>query len=108
MLDDTIAAIATPLGVGGLAVLRISGPSVAVVGLRGRYNQRGDFLITTTSPVDEAAPASTDEFVFAHLASGGGYSTQFILYSGSAGATSGTVRFFDQSGQPLTLPLSPP
>src|SRR6185369_11973924 len=26
MLDDTIAAIATPLGEGGLAVVRISGP----------------------------------------------------------------------------------
>src|SRR6185369_10769093 len=27
MLDDTIAAIATPLGEGGLAVIRVSGPN---------------------------------------------------------------------------------
>ncbi len=26
MFDDTIAAIATPLGEGGLAVIRVSGP----------------------------------------------------------------------------------
>ena len=31
MLDDTIAAIATPLGEGGLAVIRISGPGALVV-----------------------------------------------------------------------------
>ena len=31
MLDDTIAAIATPLGEGGLAVVRISGPQALVV-----------------------------------------------------------------------------
>src|SRR2546421_1040008 len=31
MLDDTIAAIATPLGEGGLAVIRLSGPQALVV-----------------------------------------------------------------------------
>src|SRR6185369_9559721 len=32
MLDDTIAAIATPLGEGGLAVIRLSGPEALNVG----------------------------------------------------------------------------
>ena len=31
MLDDTIAAIATPIGEGGLAVIRISGPQALAV-----------------------------------------------------------------------------
>ena len=31
MLDDTIAAIATPLGEGGLAVIRISGPRALMI-----------------------------------------------------------------------------
>ena len=31
MFDDTIAAIATPLGEGGLAVVRISGPQALAV-----------------------------------------------------------------------------
>ena len=38
MFDDTIAAIATPLGEGGLAVVRLSGPAalqVADKGFRG-------------------------------------------------------------------------
>lgn len=87
-------------------LLRISGSGISVVGLRGRYNQRGDFLITTTSPVDEAAAASRAEFGFAHLVDGSGYTTQFILFSGAAGLpSSGTVRFFTQAGQPLPLTL---
>jgi hypothetical protein len=90
-------------------VLRISGSGISVVGLRGRYNQRGDFLMTTMSPVDEAAATTSAEFVFPHLVDGGGYTTQFVLFSGGAGQSSaGTVRFYDQSGQALPLPTSPP
>jgi len=35
MLDDTIAAIATPLGEGGLAVVRLSGPQALTIADRG-------------------------------------------------------------------------
>ncbi len=87
-------------------VLRITGANVFVTGLRGRYNERGDFLITTTAPIDETAAASTTEMVFPHLADGGGYTTQFILFSGNAGSTSnGLLRFFSQSGGALGLTL---
>jgi hypothetical protein len=86
-------------------VLRISAPlPVAVTGLRGRNNERGDFLITTVQPVNESAPPSTGDAYLPHFVDSGGYSTQFILYSGSANqSSSGTIRFFSQSGQPLAL-----
>jgi hypothetical protein len=86
-------------------VLRVSGTgSIAVVALRTRYNERGDFLITTTPPSDETAPASAADLVFPHIADGGGYSTQFILFSAAAQqVTSGTIAFYGQSGTPLTL-----
>ena len=32
MLDDTIAAIATPLGQGGLAIIRVSGENAVTIG----------------------------------------------------------------------------
>ena len=88
-------------------VLRISGPSsITVVGLRGRYNERGDFLITTTPPVAEDEPASTGEALFPHIVEGAGYTTQFILFSGKPGqAASGTLRFLSQAGQPLILSI---
>ena len=89
-------------------VLRISTGSasgVSVVGLRGRYNERGDFLITTTTPVNESGtPTSTTTF-FPHLVDGNGYTTQFILFSGMASqSTSGTLRFFKASGEATSVP----
>ena len=87
-------------------VLRIASTSpIAVVGLRGRYNERNEFLVTTTPPADEAAPITRTELVFPHFANSGGYTTQFILISPSAAAPPGTLRFFSQSGQAWALRL---
>jgi len=91
-------------------VLRISSSSpISVVGLRGRYNERPqpDFLLTTTPPTLESQAASSAELLFPQLVNGGGYSTQFILFSGSAGQVSaGNLRFFTTTGLPLSLALS--
>jgi polyhydroxybutyrate depolymerase len=85
-------------------VLRVSGTGITVTGLRGRYNQRGDFLITSTSPFDESLPATFAVQMFPHVVNGGGYTTQFILFSGSAGQTAaGGVLFHNQTGQPLNI-----
>jgi len=91
----------------GQRILRISSASpISVIGLRGRYNERHDFLITTLPPVDEAAARSTAELLFPHFADAGGYTTQFILL-GNLGAqpVSGTLRMFSPSGQPANLIL---
>jgi hypothetical protein len=82
-------------------VLALSSPApLAVTSLRGRTNERGDFLITTTAPVDQSIPASSSELLFPHFTDGGGYSTQFILFGQT---TSGTTYFFNDLGQPRTL-----
>jgi len=90
-------------------VLRVSSPStIAMVGLRGRYNERNDFLFTTTPPVNEGAAAPASTLFFPHIVDGGGYTTQFIIFSGQAGQTSsGTLQLFSQSGAALTLSLAP-
>jgi hypothetical protein len=85
-------------------VLQISGATVYVTGLRGRYNELGNFLITTTDPIDETAQPTTAELVFPQLADGGGYTTQIILFSGTGGqSATGVLQFLSQSGQPLIL-----
>jgi len=89
-------------------VLRIttSGPGVSVVGLRGRYNERNDFLITTTPAINEAAPPISGLLLFPHFAMGGGYTTQFILFGGAVGqAPSGYLIFTNQDGTPLNISL---
>jgi len=87
-------------------LLRItSAAPVAVVGLRSRRNERGDFLITTTPPVAENS-SSTSELFFPHFVDGGGYTTQFILFSAGARAPlNATLRFLSQTGQALDLKL---
>jgi hypothetical protein len=86
-------------------VLRITSPAsaLAVMGLRSRYNERGEFLITTTSPINALNypnyPATP--YMFPHFADGGGFTTQFILLSPGQ-SVSGQLQFFDQNGRPIT------
>ena len=86
-------------------VLRVTSTTeVAIVGLRLRVNERGELKVTTTPPSNEMAPATTAETVFPHIVDSGGWSTQFILFSGTAGqGASGTLSFFDYTGQLLYL-----
>jgi hypothetical protein len=94
-----------PVPFGGILRLA-SNTSISVVGLRGRYNERRDFLITTTQPVNESTVASTGPLYFPHIADGGGFTTQIILFSGQPGQSSnGTIQFFSQSGGALDLSL---
>ena len=87
-------------------VLRISTPAssgIAVAGLRGRTNERGDFLISTIPSVDESVEATTTRLVFPHFVEGSGYTTQFILFSGAAYWTpTGVLRLYDQTGLPIS------
>lgn len=84
-------------------VLRVSSSSsISVVGLRGRYNERGDFLITTIPPVNEVSAASNGPLYFPHIADSGGYTTQFILFSGAAGqSSSGSLQLLSTTGTTL-------
>ena len=86
-------------------VLRVTSTGdVAVVGLRLRANEKEELKMTTTSPSNEMDPSTSEDRYFAHIADSGGWSTQFILYSGTAGQTaSGTLSFIDTAGQPLDL-----
>ncbi|PYS23219.1 MAG: hypothetical protein DMG11_25750, partial [Acidobacteria bacterium] len=62
------------------AVLRVSSStSISAIGVRGRYNERGDFLISTTPALADDSVATNAELVFPHIVTGGGYTTEFIL-----------------------------
>jgi hypothetical protein len=81
--------------------------SISVVGLRARYNERGDFLITTTPPSLENGTPSTAEKNFPHLANGDGWTTQFVLFSGTSGqASGGTLSLVSQGGASLDLNIN--
>jgi hypothetical protein len=80
---------------------------ITIVGLRARYNERNDLLITTTPPGDEGVPPPVSGLYFPHFADAGGYSTQFILFSAQPGQTpSGTLQLVPQAGGAVNLVLS--
>jgi hypothetical protein len=82
-------------------VLRMtSSAAVSVTGLRAHINERGEFLITTTAPVDNLATAGAAELFLPYFAEGQGYSMQFVLFGRTA---SGTMYFIDQAGNPASL-----
>jgi len=89
-------------------VLRVTTTAVgvSVVALRQRKNERGDYLVTTTPPTLETGIPTAVARSFPHFVNGGGYTTQFVLFSGTIGQTAtGTIRFYGQSGAPLPLSL---
>ncbi len=90
-------------------VLRITSSSapISVVGLRGRYNSRTDFLLTTTPALLEGSDPVVSQVVFPHIVDAGGWTTQFVLFGRTAGRTStGTLRFLSAAGQTLNLQLA--
>jgi hypothetical protein len=88
----------------GLLRVSSSGSPISVAAVRSRYNERGDFLATTLPVANEAAVTNSSPVVFPVIANGGGYATQFIVYSGSPGASgSGSMDFVAQNGTPLTI-----
>jgi hypothetical protein len=87
-------------------ILRVSTDSgvVSAIGLRTVYNERGEFLITTTSPTSETAAPATGLLLMPHLPDSGGFTSQIILYSASGGqAPSGSVVLVENSGQPFAV-----
>jgi hypothetical protein len=89
-------------------VLRMSSttPGLSMVGLRGRYNERQEFLITAIQPIVEGVIPPNVPVFFPQIADGGGYSTQFVLINATGdNPVYGSVQFYTQSGGNLSLAL---
>ena len=88
-------------------VLRVSSDSsIAVTVLQTRHNELGHFLMTSTPAVPENYAPASSELLFPHFATGGGYEMQVVLFAArSAPVPAGTIYFFEQNGNPLTLQL---
>jgi hypothetical protein len=82
-----------------------SSTPIAALAVRGRYNERGDFLLSTTPPTDPALAPDGEVFI-PQVLHGGGYNTQIVIFGGTEQEpTSGNIYFFDQNGQPITPPI---
>jgi hypothetical protein len=80
---------------------------ITIVGLRARYNERNDLLITTTPPGDEGVPPPASGLYFPHFADAGGYTTQFVLFSAQPGQRpSGTLQVVPEASGAVNLVIS--
>ena len=105
-IDEFFPTLTTPFS--GILRITSNAPDIAIVGLRLAISQRNEILVTTTPPVDENAAAITAGLFFPHFVDSDGWTTQFILFSGSPGQTAaGMIRFTGQDGQPLELSVAP-
>ena len=77
---------------------------VAVVGVLGVTNERGDFLMSTL-PVTLLSSAATDPVVLSQFADGLGWTTTLLLVNPTDNDIAGTVQFLDPSGQAQTLSI---
>ena len=104
-IDEIFGSLTTPFS--GILRITSTATDMAVVGLRLTTNERNDVLITTTPPSDESSATSSADLFFPHFLDSGGWTTQFILFSGSDGQMSGgTLRFTGQDGVGLDLSVS--
>jgi hypothetical protein len=87
---------------GGLRISTSAATPVALIGIRGHYNERRDFLMSVVHL--NADPAVAGELYFPHVVQGGGFTTQVVLYS-TSNTASGVVRFFSQTGNPASTKL---
>jgi hypothetical protein len=95
-------SLQTPLQ--GVLEVNSSAGKIAVVGIRARFNERGDFLFAATPPIDEEDMSRRR--LFAHLVDGGGYSTQIVLLPALTNRNAtGAIYFFSSSGKPWSLIL---
>jgi hypothetical protein len=108
-LAQFVAEIFPSLPAGFKGVLRVSTASpsgVSIVGVRGHYNERGDFLMATTAPINEAQSGTAGELILPHFVDGAGFSTEFIFLNGSGTSSSSSeLMLYQDSGEEFPLVL---
>lgn len=86
-ITDIFSSVSVPFK--GVLRVSASGSSISVVELRGRYNERDEFLMSTTPPTNENSTPPNAPLIFPQIANGGGFTTQFVLFSGTLNQAAG-------------------
>jgi hypothetical protein len=97
---------AVPLPFRGLIRVTAATSQIVLSAFRTRYNERGEFLFTGIAVSNEGTPGMTGEVIIPQIADMGGYSTEFVLFSGALSQSAlGTLRFLNPAGQSLDITL---
>src|SRR5205085_11750829 len=89
----------------GTVRVHSTAPGIVAIGLRARYSENGNVVGTMTGPLKEH-PGEGSKVIFPHVLDGGGYATEFFLFSDPAGpGIAGSLRFADENGQDRPLAI---
>ena len=103
VLADPVLGFAVTAGIRGTIEFDTpAGGRISVLGLR--FTPPNNALTT----IPAVANVGTNGGSIAHLASGNGWQTTFVLVNVGANAAQVNLNFFDDNGSPLSLPLSFP
>ncbi len=100
-LDDTIVALSTPLGVGGIGIVRLSGPASREIALRlFRPSDRAarplaPYRLTHGHIVDPATGRRVDEVLASYMASPRSYTRQDVVEINAHGGPVATRAILD-------------
>jgi hypothetical protein len=104
---NEIPELEIPSNFQGLLVITGLATGIAVTGIRGHYNERGEYFETSIVAVDAAASSTRAEKFFPHLVDGAGYKTKVVLFSGNAAQTgTGALSTADTSRNPADIFIS--
>ena len=73
--------------------------------IRGRYNERGDFLFSTTPSIPDSPAPVDSELIVPHIVAGSGFTTSFVFRNNSSDTNDVWLRTMSPSGQPSRLRL---
>jgi hypothetical protein len=105
-LSELFASQEMPQSGQGVLRMTTSGSGQAIAGYRSRTNERGELLMIAMQPMNDSGTALAADRYIPYFSFGGGYSTQFVLFSGTSGQeVTGTLRFLNPSGGLLPMPL---
>lgn len=79
---------------------------LGIIALRGRLNERSDFLMTTLPAADLTAQAAGSAVTFPQFADGLGWFTQIVLVNPGDSTISGTVQFLNSQGAPAAISVN--
>jgi hypothetical protein len=89
----------------GLLMVHATGAGVVSFGMRGRISESTQFVGTTTGPLKEH-PGLGTTVIFPHVLDGGGYASQFLIFSDPDGnGTAGTLSFANENGHEIPLTI---
>ncbi len=105
-IDQLGPSLTLPAGFTNGSLEVASDQPTSILALRLTTNQRNETLLTTTPIADLTQLPPGGSLFFPQMVDGGGYRTTLMLLNTTNNTESGTMKFYDDRGLPMTVHLT--